>query len=176
MFGLGLLPEPAQRVGGAGGVLGRHARPLRGRLLRPPVDVVHQAALGHVPGPQARHVRRGDVHEVGPGATVPDGPQQFLDTAEVGGETRVDRRVEGHLTRAVDHDVEIRRQRRHPLQVAFEHRDPFAQRPLDPVRADTLAPCGKSRFGHETGEPGVSTPAGAGTDEDDHVGVGQIGQ
>ncbi len=176
MFGLGLGPEPAQLLRCPRGVLGREPGSLCGGLLGPPVDVVHEAALSHMPRSQARHVRRGDVHQMRSRAAVLDGPQQLLDAPEVGGETRVDRRVERHLAGTVDDDVDIRRNGRNPFEIALKDRDLVAQHPLDTISADSVTPCGEGRLGHETPKAGLSIPACTGTDEDDHPGVGQVGK
>ncbi len=126
VFSLGLGPEPAQLRRGPRGVLGREPGSLRGGLLGPPVDVVHEAALSHMPRSQPGHVCRGDVHQMRSGTAVSNGPQQLLDAPEVHGETRVDRRVERHLAGAVDDDVDIRRNGRDPFKIAFKDRDPVA--------------------------------------------------
>ncbi|MPM18122.1 hypothetical protein SDC9_64528 [bioreactor metagenome] len=185
----GLAVHPLGLAAQPGEPLGRTRLELDGLLeLEPPpglgvvVDVVDVLGLGDHPAATARGVRGGHVHVVRhlrQGAVLGGNRGQHrihqrAGADGVGGERLVDRRVEGDVTGAVQHHVQVARQRGDVRQVALDHLDPgvdelgLAAGRCDQGPEDRLA---------DQGDHPVTGRGGAlAADQDGRGGVGQLGE
>ena len=168
--------EHRQLVGEPAVGLDPLAHPARDLGLGPPVDVVLEPALPDVTLLAARDVRRRDVQVVRPAATGLHRREQVERAVDVGGEPLVDRRVERHLSGAVDDDVEVTGQRRDVGEVTLEDGDPGPDEGVDPGLAELVPQPRVGRALQLLGDAVLRRHAGTAAHQDDDGGIRQVVQ
>jgi hypothetical protein len=196
VFGARLAQERVEQLGLAARGLDVVAGSERQLCLGPPVHAMVERGLGDHAFANAGHVRRRDVDQPRRGVVRERRLVEADRADQVGLEPLVDRRVERHRGRAVDHDVDPARDLELlGREVAVDHVDALGQHGRDPLlpglvpqRAegrpahqglDPLAPARAQLWPHEQRDPGLGEveqeplehglPEEAGHARDQHV-------